>query len=210
MMGRAFIDYSSHMLDQMILLYFNLYLMFSSSTVENTEIADNVVWRSERACGLNSLYFLLTLTGHKADYLQLQQSLLKERLVSLEDMRNTAKSHGMPVRIVTMSPSELRSLTVPVVAHFETVEVSGKAGGHFVVVFDTDDEGVHYVDGTTAETFHVSWRKFERSWSGYIVCPYESKVTNWLLSFSSFLVGAIAGFFFMRRSKHKSNTQLNS
>jgi len=193
------------MLYQMIIAYFTLVLFSVTPSLESEGI--EVVWRSERVCGLNSVYFLLTLTGHEADYLQMQRSLLKEKLVSLGDIQESAESYGMPVRIALLTPLELRSLHVPVIAHFDTVEVSGFNQGHFVVVFDTDDEGVHYLDGTTAEVFHVPWRKFERAWSGYAVYPSEAVSISWVWAALSLVTGATCGYFVMCRRKTPLKSQ---
>ncbi|WP_417393243.1 cysteine peptidase family C39 domain-containing protein [Gimesia sp.] len=194
------------MLYYIIAIYFTLALFSVNQTTGNQDInVNNVVWRSERVCGVNSLYFLLTLSGHKADYLKLQDNLLKEKLVSLEDIRKSAESHGMPVCVTVLTPEELRSLATPVIVHLDNVDISGSTQGHYVVIFETDVEGVHYLDGTTAESFHISWREFERAWSGYAVYPYESTSTNLFLVLLSLVTGATCGYFFMYRGKiHRS------
>lgn len=44
----------------------------------------------------------------------------------------------------------------------------GETGGHFVVVLEATESGVLCVDGTTAETRQLSWRDFDRQWSGFV------------------------------------------
>ncbi|MEQ8856531.1 cysteine peptidase family C39 domain-containing protein [Gimesia sp.] len=176
------------------------FLVATTNSVSNDS---EIVWRSERVCGINSLYFLLVLTNHEADYLDMQRSLLKEELVSLDDIKRTAELYGLPVRIALCTPNDLKAMQDPVIAHFDTVNFSGSRSGHFVVIYDTDDKGVKYLDGTTGELMFVTWRNFERSWSGYAVFPIKSHQFDKSLSVFSFLCGAMCGYLFTHRKSKR-------
>ncbi len=126
------------------------------------------VWRSERVCGLNCLYFLLRAYGKAPDYLSMQRNLVRPDLTSLYDLGAAAKQHGVPLRLASMTPKELSAVPKPAIAHLDVTSVRGQTSGHFVVVTHATPEGVRFIDGTTAETREFTWRDFQRDWSGNV------------------------------------------
>jgi hypothetical protein len=163
--------------------------------------ASSVIWRSERACGLNSLYFLLRCSGVEPDYIAMQGGLLTEEMSSLFDLKAKARDYGMALEVVRLVPEGLRSAPRPIIAHMEIAGVGGQAGGHFVVVTHTDDESVSYVDGSTAQSHTVTWRDFNKEWSGY--AAYLDNPGGFAIAgiVAGFFAGAVIGWAFNRLLK---------
>lgn len=128
------------------------------------------IWRSGKVCGVNCLYLMLRLGGVAVDYGDLLEELLPDNSeTSLTSMMRSARRHGLDCAMGKTDPEGLKAVSKPVVAHGESFERSDSDVGHFVLVLKTTDEGVSYVDGTTALMQSRSWRDFEREWSGYIL-----------------------------------------
>ena len=113
---------------------------------------EDMVWCSEKTCGVNCLYFLLRAGNISPDYEQLSQEMVRqESLTSLTGLKRCAERHGLTCALGKTNPAGLEKLPMPLIAHFDLVGVRGKSGGHFVVVLRANAEGVVYVDGTLAE-----------------------------------------------------------
>jgi peptidase C39-like protein len=143
----------------------------------NGDSGDELVWRSKRVCGLNCAYFVLRAHGKDPDYAEMQRRLLKEEFTSLRDIKQAAAEYGVQLRLARMTPEQLRNVDKPAVAHFDLVDIKGGAQGHFVIVTQTDDNTVQFIDGTTVLTRSLSWREFQRNWSGYVA--HRTSTEDW-------------------------------
>jgi hypothetical protein len=126
------------------------------------------VWRAERACGANSLYIVLRLAGKHPAYEELSQMLVKDKAPTLDELRRAARYWGVDLALARLTREELRRAPLPLIAHFEGVGSDGRFGGHFVVVVETNDSEVNFIDGTHGGALSKSWHDFGRLWSGYV------------------------------------------
>lgn len=153
---------------------------------------DDAAWRSTRTCGINCLYFLLRSEDKPAEYAVLYEQLLEECPISLYRIKTVAARYGLEFQLATIGPDELRRVHKPAIAHLEIVNHRAEAGGHFVVVIAADSDGVRYVDGTTAETRSVSWRDFQRKWSGIVAYKRSAGIDSVAWGMAGFC--AVASF----------------
>ncbi len=173
----------------------------SLSASDGTELqphanGEDMVWRSEKMCGVNCVYFLLRAGNIIPDYERLSREMVRQdSLTSLTDLKRCAETHGLRCALGKTNPAGLGKLPMPLIAHFDLVGVRGKSGGHFVVVLRANDDGVVYVDGTLAEIRVVSAAEFQRVWSGYILyMRSRPRVFDWLWMAGAVLGGALLGF----------------
>src|SRR6266404_69007 len=104
------------------------------SRVESTS-ADNIVWRSERSCGLNCLYVLLGTHNIDVDYYRLATEVIRgEDYTSLTELRLASNRHGLAVNLGRSNPEGLMRLPMPVIAHLELMSPRADTPGHFVLV----------------------------------------------------------------------------
>lgn len=147
-------------------------LVVLASTADSAPIekVNDVIWRSERCCGVNCAYVMLKTHEIQVDYMQLQRSLLdSSELPSLTDLRDAMREAGLPVEIGKTTADGLTAIGKPVIAHLDLVGARGTTGGHFVIVLSIDNNNIQYLDGTTALIQTKSTADFMRRWSGYVV-----------------------------------------
>jgi Peptidase C39 family len=158
---------------------------------QRVELGPNAVWRHDKVCGVNCLYILLRMKGHVANYTSLLDELIVapgKSVASLADLKEVAGRHGVQCAIGKTTPAGLKGLAPPVIAHLEDVTQNGDNFGHFVLVLKSNDDGVTYLDGSTAETFTKPWQVFERRWSGFVLYP-RSPTSRPFLWCSCFALG---------------------
>ncbi len=165
-------------------------------------------WRSQRACGLNSVYFMLHYCGAVVDYDELARHLLGKSPASLLDLKQAAAEHGITLHLAKATPASIQDCQMPAIAHLDVVGVSGEAGGHYVVITRAVGHGVRYIDGTTLETKEANWAEFQKDWSGFIAhldpaIPTSAWQSEYGLSILSFLGGAFLAMLFQRSAPHK-------
>lgn len=185
---------------------FSVSISCGIAAAEDLSADRSIYWRSERCCALNSLYMLLRLESIKCDYLTLRDSLLKEDLSSLEDIRRAASDLGVTLRVVHATPEELRTINGPVLVHFETVTLRGNNAGHFGIVTEIADHHVAFLDGTTAEPMEMSISEFERHWSGYAAFRSSRplRLAKYLEGALVLGFGAMAGHVWLRHRSRLS------
>lgn len=159
---------------------------------------NGVVWRAERVCGVNCVYFLLRHRDISASYKEVSQSLLQnDTLPSLTDIKKVSQSYGLQLKIGTTTPEGLTAVAFPVIVHLDIVGARGEQGGHFSVVLDCDSEGVKMLDGTSVEVRNMPWRDFNRMWSGYLLYADQDSrfftVISWQEGTIAILGGCLCG-----------------
>jgi hypothetical protein len=140
-----------------------------------------IVWRSQRACGVNSLYVLLKVHGHSPNYIELNEQLLSSgREPSLADLQRSASAHQLPCEVGKATPAVLDRLAKPVLAHLDISEDTQTAElGHFVLVLATAPESITAMDGTTGMIRAMPRPEFERRWTGYILYTPAAEGVPW-------------------------------
>lgn len=154
--------------------------------------SSDMVWRAENCCGVNALYVLLRVKGLAPDYRALRSSLLaSQTATSLGDLRRCADGYGLPCASARSTPEGLRSLPKPLIAHMEVLDGRAASVGHFVVVLRCTADEVLCMDGTTGDIQSMSWRDFQRAWTGYVLCSRgQSRPGFALLAFA--MAGTLA------------------
>jgi hypothetical protein len=142
-------------------------------------------WQTGWACGLNSLYFLLTLSGKYVEFEDLHRQLSPpEGGNSLEELMATARNHGLDLVALRTSRRGLREVRVPFIAHLHAPPGDG---GHFLVVLRMSDDAYDIIDGTQATVRKLNPEVFHQFWSGYVLATgttrWESfaKSTAWIV-----------------------------
>jgi hypothetical protein len=169
--------------------------------------SEELVWRSERACGVNCVYLMLGYFDKDVRYEKLERDLWIEqgRLNSLTDLKRELVASGLSVMIARADREALKTGPLPVIAHMEVVTGRGDKKGHFVLVTIADDNDVSYVDGTTAVPQTVPWREFERDWTGYVLI-HDRPGAGWLLRSAVFVAvgAAFSALYDLRRRRARS------
>ena len=170
------------------------------STMFDTQI----VWRDQRACGVNSLYVLLRLHGCDSDYSQLSSELFdasRGGYTSLANLRDVASRRGLDLEMGRTSPDVLHEMSKPVIAHIEPQEEG--EWGHYVVVLDANEDTVRTMDGTTAIVMTRPWREFASLWSGHVLYPTRppSQTRVWAAYALAALIGGGLAFTLISLTK---------
>ena len=93
------------------------------SEIEHTEI----IWHSDRVCGLNCLYILLRSQHLDTDYVQLQSELLhSESLTSLTELKESGIRHKLWCELGKTDPEGLASVSKPAIAHLDNLSPQGR------------------------------------------------------------------------------------
>ncbi|MGH2510780.1 MAG: cysteine peptidase family C39 domain-containing protein, partial [Ktedonobacteraceae bacterium] len=172
-----------------------------------------VIWRSEKACGLNCLYVLLGIHDIPLDYERLTTEMMEEerKYTSLTHLKLMAKKYGLTASIGKTDPSGLMSLSKPIVAHWDIMSQKGESPGHFVLVLKTDSENIEFMDGTSGVLRSISWREFQRRWSGYVMFASRADpFSSWIFPSLSILGGAFIGAFLDRYMLRKTVSKKSS
>ncbi|MFV0445927.1 MAG: cysteine peptidase family C39 domain-containing protein [Planctomycetaceae bacterium] len=171
---------------------------------------DGLVFRADRACGSNCLYFVLRACDIEVDYLRLHDELVRDRLPSLTDLRESAERRGVELTLGRLTRAELISAPKPVICHCEIVGFTGQAIGHFVVVTGADSQRVHYVDGTSVESIVTRWEDFERNWTGAAGVIGQRRDPRTLLAAVciGFAAAHLSVRFWTRRSRRERHPDL--
>lgn len=224
--GRGMVSRGIHKpgdLRRMVVLWFVIFYGFLGVPLDamasENEIAPKepgeIKWRSERLCGVNCLFIMLGVYKIDVDYELLSGELLPgDEFTSLTKLKESATRHGLEVGMGRSDPAGLQELTKPVLAHWEAASASGnqtEAPGHYVLVLKTTPDGVEYMDGTTGVIREVSWREFQRRWSGYLIWS-SGPTPGWSFGWCSIAIlggMAIAGIWHYR-TKRKARISLTA
>ena len=155
-----------------------------------------LVWRADRTCALNCAYLMLRCYDKPADYLEMENELIRQEMSSVYDIKTAVGRRGLKLAIASLTPKELRSIPLPAIAHWEVANLHGRTAGHFVVVVATDEANVTYVDGTAAETMNVTWRDFQRKWTGVVAYRQASAPRTYAIVVLATLLGLASPWVF--------------
>ena len=142
-------------------------------------------------CGLNSLYALLSLEGHRIEFSQLQSSLASTvRGTDMASMQSAARSVGVPATIQRFRFEQLAGVSRPFIAHLYGKQVE-EGVGHFVVVHEVGDSGVNIIDGTTGANRRMRKSRFLENWSGHILTLEDRSTLSRPVTYSSALLAGL-------------------
>jgi hypothetical protein len=163
---------------------------------------NDLVWRTARACPINSLYIFLRLHDVDASYSQIAQELpLTKEGSSLINLRDYAARCGIAARVIRSSPELLSVQNLPVIAHLEE---STSTSGHYIIVTGATSNVVEYIDGTTATIDTMPMSSFAKFWTGYLLISNRptsqlDRFRPLLLMLSGVFVAAIIGLLWKRK-----------
>ena len=174
---------------------------FGTSTVSQDQAGDtpkmpaDSYWRVARNCGLNSLFLLLKARGIEGiDYDSLSKVIaIGPKGSSLLDLRSAAYEVGHPVGVYKISPADLETRELPVIAHMDKFSGDFAGTGHLVLIteYDRTNGRVRVFDGVSALPGNVTMERFLQSWTGYIVdIP---RMPAWIMLCASIVLGSILG-----------------
>lgn len=178
---------------------------------------DSAAWRTERRCGINALYVLLSICNQRVGYDSLVSDFSSSNALqdaSLLTIIRISNSHGVPLAAVKTGPEGLIKAPKPGIAHYESE--SGDVG-HYVLVLDADMQGVVLMDGTDLSIMRYSWRYFATRWSGNLLVRstsvFQSTNSMWhtvLMLVGAMLSGALIDHRLGKWRKTRMMTKLQS
>lgn len=159
-------------------------------------------WRSPRHQGINALFCYLRVNEVACLYPDLVQE--QERLVgngpfSADTLVSIASKYGVNFKVAHLSMAEFELSERPLIVYMMT---DTPDDGAFVLVTNSTDEDVFYIDGATASIHSMSVEEFRRVWSGIALLKTSATPNNWLL-FSLGLCLPSTIIFSIRRLKRK-------
>jgi len=161
-------------------------------------------WRTINLCGVNSTYAMLRYHQVQASYDDVRSRLnfneQEQEGTSLQSIAECLESFGLEVIKAKSKTSDLLKYPLPVIAHLETNSSRGSDGatfGHYVLVYQLEDDHVYFMDGTTGMLKEISSQVFFNQWSGYLIVASKKHESSIL--FSGMLAGAV-GFYLIWRA----------
>jgi len=179
------------------------------AATETTPTPDEKIWRTVERDGLNCLYLLLRQDGHAVRYEELRSTLNPDsRQVSLLTLTEVARDFGMPLAVKRCSPSDLATLSSPMIAHVYNVRTS--AGGFMLVFHAPQDADGKFgvIEPGTARIINLTVDEFRRAWSGLVLVP-DGRGAGWQLAWAANLF-LLAGYFWWRsqNTRRKGRIQI--
>jgi predicted double-glycine peptidase len=134
------------------------------------------IWRVESHDGANCLALFLDIWGKPVDYEELRKTLVGSKAQnSLSNLCATARRHGLPARVLTTNPAELRTMDMPAIVHLDS-----NPGGSFYLIYEVGDQELRGFAGGTMRWITIPMEEFRRRWSGYaLVRQTESGSWFW-------------------------------
>lgn len=191
----------------LIALPLGVFLHAEASTKTDLTVSPDDSWRTERKCGLNCAYLMLSAFGVDADYKLMSETLpISHDGSSLSAISRTLQEYGLNNSMVRLTPHELSAAQLPVIAHLEPSEISLSSDqpvGHFVLVAHISPRTgvVTYIDGTTAILSERPLSEFSRNWSGAAIVKRPSVWMRIVLPLGVGVMIVVAASVFIRFSR---------
>ncbi len=138
-------------------------------------------WRTARNQGVNALFCYLRVHDVACEYIDLvkEQALeIGSGSYSAKALVHLAAKHGVVLRVTSLTMEEFKSCERPVIAYMTS---NTPDDGAFVLVMNSTDTDVFYVDGATAAIQSMSVEDFRRTWSGIALLKADGRTANALL-----------------------------
>jgi len=130
---------------------------------------------SGRECGLYCLGYMAQLRGLDIGLDEMRKKVpVGEEGTSLLELREAAKSFGMPMKVVQVAPDHLAQLSLPAIAHFEPADVYPYS--HYVVLLKVNPDSVVLFDWIARAVHVYNRRDFALRASGFYLAPYEAGI----------------------------------
>ena len=163
---------------------------WSKNAAEGIDDSRNSVEKHALACGPNSLYMFLILSGHSNVSLPLTHNIPSSfDGVSLATLRDIAGKLNIDVEIRRYRPKDIALVPLPAIVQFRS---SPAAIGlhHFYVIYKVGPWRVDMLDGTTGLKESIKRSSLTDFWTGYAMSNKKSN-NSWLANRFS-LAGLLA------------------
>ncbi len=160
------------------------------------QLVEDSAMQSQRvACGPNALYMFLAAHGMALPYEEIRARLaMKPEGCTMLALRDAATQCGIRARVVKCSAADLKHVALPAILHFNGRVNFGDNVKHYVLLTSVSDEGIEYLDGTTAWHEVITLKKFATISDGYVLerCGTSDLGSISLLVSIIVLMGAVA------------------
>ncbi len=165
---------------RLILLLYLILLAPDLATADDKPHVD-IDWREIRRCGPNSLYVMLSVSGHSVDYDELIAATdLTDRGVSVAELQRVAGIFGMPLKAWRATPEQLTSMPTPAILHLET---DWQRHGHYLLLLSVnEDNSCTVLDATRGGVRRLPRGDLFDNWGGVILtAATHSTAQQWTL-----------------------------
>ncbi len=136
--------------------------------------------RERYTCGARAAFALARIMNHDVTYKALRDHARpSEQGTSLADVQKTLKMHGVECAVLRLQLTDLVTLPCPFILHTVPIHSAPVREsfrrvlpvGHFIVVTDVDEIGLHTIDPMTNYKRHWRWESLGDQWAGYAIAP---------------------------------------
>lgn len=131
-------------------------------------------WQRGPNCGPAAVFFLLRLLEYDVSLEEVLASSPVEREgCSFSDLQDLAKRFGLETTtVLKVAPSDLGSLPLPFIIHFDVQDRRRDTTGHFDVVTRVNPgKRIDVIDTTNCVKKQVAYRAVASQYSGYVLVP---------------------------------------
>jgi hypothetical protein len=149
---------------------------------------------ANRACGPNSLYLLLRLSGVEVGDRDIARYYPRHpEGMSMLEMKRACADFGLAADIRRCTKDDLRALRYPVIAHV-FYGPQNEADHYVVITRRLDPDWIEVIDGTTGKVDQFLINKMDNIWQGYLLIPRPGSGYLIILIGSLALISQLAGF----------------
>ena len=154
---------------------------------------------ANRACGPNSLYLLLQLSGVAVGYRDVARyDPSHPKGMSMLELKRACADFGLAADIKRCTKADLRTLRFPVIAHVNYGPQT-EANHYVVITRRLDRDRIEVIDGTTGNVYPALINKMDNVWEGYLLVPRPGSDNLVILIGSLALIAEFAGFIIVLR-----------
>jgi predicted double-glycine peptidase len=133
---------------------------------------------NENTCGVDSLFLLMQLSGHRCSISRIKELVpIEAQGSSLVAMQAASRELGFPLEIMFYRPDQISKLELPAIV---LLEPAGSDINHFVLLLETTDEKVVVLDPNYNEIRHLNRQDFARLCTGYYLARKSPMFPAWL------------------------------
>ncbi len=154
-------------------------------TYSNERMIEAQARKQRYACGARAAFVLIRMLGRDVTYSTVCDHVPpSEQGCSLEDVQNALLAHDVQCAILRLQLTDLSSVPCPFILHtqppdsFPVPPTGDPPLGHFVLVTEVDQVGLHTYDPVTSLKRHWRWLSLADQWGGYAIVPTRATIRN--------------------------------
>jgi hypothetical protein len=149
---------------------------------------------ANRACGPNSLYVLLRLSGVDVEHRDIDRYYPRHpKGMSMLELKRACTDFGLAADIRRCTKADLRELRFPVIAHVY-YGPQAEADHYVVITRRLDRDRIEVIDGTTGNVYQFLIDRMDNVWQGYLLVPRPRNDYLTVFICSLVLISQLAGF----------------